>query len=108
MVLEGEFLRVQYRFDPVGSGATPFEGHGYYRADTSNVWRGGWYDTQRAMHALSGYIDGDSLVAMWGAENAPHGRTIYRMLSSNKLEVTDSIRGKDGAWREFGRVLYSR
>ena len=47
---------------------------------------------------------GTALVALWGER----GRTVYRLLETGALEVTDSVKGSDGGWSEFGRSTLKR
>jgi hypothetical protein len=53
---------------------------------------------------VSATVEGSALTALWGER----GRTVYRLLETGALEVTDSVKGSDGSWSEFGRSTLKR
>ena len=53
-------------------------------------------------------VEGDALTALWGAPGQEQGKSVYRFLEAGKLEVVDSVRQKDGTWKEFGRFVVIR
>jgi lipocalin len=63
-----------------------FEGHAYYQSTGA----------------------GKYAVAFWGSPEQEEGKSTYRILESGQLEVVDSVRQKDGTWKEFGRFLVRR
>jgi hypothetical protein len=44
---------------------------------------------------------------MWGGPGQENGKSVYSF-SDDKLEVVDSVKQKDGSWKEFGRFIMSR
>ena len=50
---------------------------------------------------IKAQADGDALVALWGSADQEQGKSVYRLLEPAKMEVIDSVRQKDGTWREF-------
>jgi hypothetical protein len=40
--------------------------------------------------------------------HAAHRFSVYRLLDTGELEVTDSVKRPDGSWSEFGRTLLKR
>ncbi|MGH7338024.1 MAG: hypothetical protein ACREI7_10620, partial [Myxococcota bacterium] len=89
-------------------GAEPasqrFEGLALYWAGASaGRLNGRWFDSQGATHLLDAVLEPQALIAEWGDGTTPRGRSTYRLLSANAMEVIDEIRRKDGTWREFGR-----
>jgi hypothetical protein len=104
--LGGRFLELDYRFTAFAADgtATRFSGRGFYRMDGDDAWTGHWFDSSGAVHALSAAVDGEALVARWG-EN---GRSEYRRIDADRLEVVDSYRAADGDWTEFARISYTR
>ena len=48
------------------------------------------------------------MIAEWGDGTAPRGRSTYRLIGANAMEVIDEIRRKDGSWSEFGRFRLER
>lgn len=109
-VLGGRFTRLTYRAEmqsPNGSTQV-FEGHGYYKSLGGGKYQGAWFDSQGDHHPIAAIFQDGALAATWGTESTKLGRTTYRTAGANRLEVTDEIRGKDGAWQEFGRAVLSR
>lgn len=43
-----------------------------------------------------------------GGAGQENGKSVYSLLSDGKLEVVDSVKQKDGSWKEFGRFVVSR
>jgi len=69
--------------------------------------KGTWFDSQASVHPLEIRVEAMGLVVSWPAAE-PRGRTTYRLLDDGALEILDEVRGKDGAFREFGRMRYRR
>ncbi len=109
-VLGGRFTRLTYRAEMQSPNRSTqvFEGHGYYKALGGGKYQGDWFDSQGDHHPIAAVFQGGALVATWGTEATKLGRTTYRMAGTNRVEVTDEIRGKDGAWQEFGRATLRR
>jgi hypothetical protein len=90
-----------------------FEGHAYYQRMLA-PYRATWFDSGGMVRPISAAIDGapgrypSALVAHWGTADTEQGETTYRRLSPDELDVVDRVRGKDGAWREFGRSTLRR
>ncbi len=105
-VLIGRFVRLEYRVTPEGAPSPAFEGDAYYSEGPDGV-KGTWFDSQGSVHPLEIRVEPAALVASWPAAE-PRGRTTYRLLEDGSLEIFDEIRGKDGGFREFGRVRYRR
>ena len=108
-VLEGKFARLTFRNEMRGKdGARLFEGHAYYQAQPDGTYRGQWFDSGGEAHPINGKVEGDALIAEWGTKETKLGRTIYRLLAADAVEVVDSVLAKDGQWREFGRAKFRR
>lgn len=108
-VLGGKFVRITFRNEMRGpQGPQIFEGHGYYQAQPDGSYRGQWFDSGGEAHPIQGRAEGDALIADWGTKETKQGRTIYRLLAENTVEVVDSVLSKEGQWREFGRSKFVR
>lgn len=105
--LGGAYRRILYRIDPE-AGADAFEGEGYYRPTGDGGFDGTWFDSQGAMHPLKAQFAESTLTTYWGAESGTYGRTTYRLVAEDAVEIVDAIRAKDGAWREFSRNTLRR
>ncbi len=109
MALGGKFVRLTFHNEmTTASGKQRFEGHAYYQSKSDGHYSGRWFDSSGDAHPINGIIEGDALIANWGTAETKEGRTIYRLLGAGKMEVIDSIRSKDGSWREFGRSTFVR
>ncbi len=47
-------------------------------------------------------------MALWGSPEKEEGKSTYRLLDEGTMEVVDSVKQKDGTWKEFGRVVVKR
>lgn len=105
-VLGSNFIELDYRFTTVADDGSlgHFSGRGFYRLEGAEAWTGHWYDSTGSVHALAAALEGDSLVANWGER----GRSEYRRVGDDRLEVVDSFQAGDGSWREFARITYVR
>lgn len=66
-----------------------------------------WLDSRGVRIEIEWRATGDStLVADWSAPNES-GRTTYRMVGLDAVEVTDEVRTDDG-WRTFATARYRR
>ena len=80
----------------------------YWPGASAGRFNGRWFDSEGATHLLDAVLDPQALIAEWGDGTTPRGRSSYRLLSPNAMEVIDEIRRKDGTWREFGRFRLER
>ena len=109
-VLGNKFLRLSLRNAMgLGSGQPQlFEGHAYYGPVSADKYQGSWFDSRGKTFPIKAQRDGDSLVALWGTPEEEEGKSVYRLIEPGKLEVVDSVRQKDGTWKEFGRAIVSK
>jgi hypothetical protein len=107
-VLGRKFLRLSLRNETHAATGSLFEGHAYYRLEETGKCEGKWFDSRGASFPIVCEIAGDAMTAMWGTPAQEQGKSVYRFLESDKLEVLDSVRQKDGTWKEFGRFVVIR
>lgn len=107
--LGGHFVRLTL-LNEIASEPTPqrFEGLAMYWPGGAGRMTGRWFDSQGLMHVLDGALEPDALIAEWGDGTTARGRSTYRLIGSDAMEVIDEIRRKDGTWREFGRFRLER
>jgi hypothetical protein len=108
-VLGEKFLRLNLKNEmKTASGQVQlFEGHAYYQPSEAKC-EGTWFDSRGTSFPIKCRIEGQSLTAMWGGPGQENGKSVYSFLAGGKLEVVDSVKQKDGSWKEFGRFLMSR
>ena len=73
---------------------------------TEGVPEGVWLDTRGERLELTWATEDDALVVRWRAASES-GRTTYRTVSPDALEVVDEVMSA-GAWRVFGQARYTR
>lgn len=107
--LGGRFVRLTL-LNEIGNEPTRqrFEGLAMYWPGVAGRMNGRWFDSQGAMHLLDGALEATALIAEWGDGTTPRGRSTYRLMGANSMEVIDEIRRKDGSWSEFGRFRLER
>jgi hypothetical protein len=103
-VLGDRFVRLQWVNNGGKDGRQLFEGLAIYEERPDGSYAATWWDSQGARHAVTATVEGAALTALWGER----GRTVYRLLDTGALEVTDSVKGSDGSWAEFGRSTLKR
>lgn len=115
-VLGNRFLRLSLRNEMRGANdqAQVFEGHAYYQSISSNSpateakYEAKWFDSRGISFPIKAHVDGDALIALWGSPETEQGKSVYRIMEPGKMEVIDSVRQKDGSWREFGKFVVLR
>ena len=107
--LNGKFHMLNYRiWLPQDSGeAIRFEGIAYYRRDDSGELDAFWADSFGDLHPIVAERSSDSLLSHWGQEGGKQGRSRYKLLAADEVEVTDWIRVGD-EWREFNRTTFRK
>ena len=104
--LNGRFLRLDFQnafadTDPVQS---VLESHAYYLLGDT-VLTGQWMDSRGVILSLRARVVGTALVTEWTGEES--GRTEYRVIDENALEVNDYVR-VEGEYRPFAKARYRR
>jgi len=110
-VLNGEFFRLSLSYTTKNKDGVEqtFAGHGYYQAKREGVYEGYWFDTQGNQYPIKAKLEGDSLTALWGIPGKIEGKSVYSLTDSDKLfGVNDSLKQKDGSWRDFSRFELKR
>jgi hypothetical protein len=107
--LEARFVRLTF-VSHIGPEpkARRFEGHAYYQPAGEARYRATWFDSSGLARPIAATSAAGTLVAAWGTPDTEEGETTYRLTASDRLEVVDRVKSKDGTWREFGRSALSR
>lgn len=106
-VLNKKFLRLSLKNEmsrPNGQKQV-FEGEAYYHASSAD---GHWFDSRGWAFPIKAHVEGNTLVGAWGSPDKEEGKSTYRLVDANTLEVIDTVKQKDGTWREFGRATLKR
>lgn len=99
-VLEGKFARLTFQNKFLRAEA-------FYQATGSSQYEGTWFDSRGKVLQLKAKVENATLVTHWGSDETERGRTVYRPIAGDKIEVEDFI-FKDNDWQPFGRADYSR
>lgn len=103
-VLGGRFVELHWLNNGGKDGRDLFEGIAVYEEKPDGTLAATWWDSQGARHEVKATVEGAAMTALWG----DRGRTVYRLLETGELEVTDSVKRQDGSWSEFGRSTLKR
>lgn len=109
-ILGGKFVSLTWRNEWKGQDGKPqvFEGQGVYKALTDGTCNGWWFDSRGMVLPIESTFDETVLNSNWGSPETESGRTTYRLVDESQVEVVDSVRMKDGSWREFARYLFRK
>lgn len=109
-VLNNKFLRLSMRNEiSAPNGAKQFfEGQAYYREAGVDKYMAHWFDSRGTTFPIRAQLDGNTLVAWWGSPETEEGKSTYQLIDNSTMEVVDSVKQKDGTFREFGRVTLKR
>src|SRR5687767_67652 len=109
-VLENKFLRLSLKSEIAGADGAKrvFEGQAYYRPDGVDKYAAHWFDSRGMTFPIKAQLEGNALVAWWGSPDTEEGKSTYQLIDETTMEVVDSVKQKDGTFREFGRVTLKR
>ena len=109
--LQGNFLLLSYRMDmrDTTGKVQVFEGKAFYKASKeAGKFTATWFDSGGEAHPIEAVYDGTALTANWGTPTTKMGKTIYRFVDDNTIEITDFIQAKNGEWKQFNRNTVRR
>ncbi len=109
-VLDNKFLRLSLRSEmSAADGARRlFEGQAYYRPSGVDKYVAHWFDSRGVTFPIKAQLDGSTLVAWWGTPETEEGKSTYQLIDETTMEIVDSVKLKDGTFREFGRAKLTR
>lgn len=109
-VLGNKFLRLNLKstMQTPNGEARVFEGHAYYQSLGKSKYEGKWFDSRGVSFPIKAEAVGDTLIGLWGTPETEEGKSTYRIIEPGKMEVLDSVKQKDGSWKEFGRWVVVR
>ena len=80
---------------------------GFYQPMGDERYEGTWFDSRGMVLPLDASRMGGALVTLWGTPDTEQGRTIYRIIAKDRIEVEDYVL-KDNEWKQFGEAVYRR
>ena len=109
-VLENKFLRLNLR-NEISAPNRPkqiFEGQAYYRSNGVDKYSAHWFDSRGISFPIKAQLEGNTLIAWWGSPETEEGKSTYQLIDEVTMEIVDSVKQKDGTFREFGRARLKR
>lgn len=100
--LDGRFLELRYEIE----GPVSMESRAFYLLGAGDELRGTWVDTRGEFLDLAAMATDSSLATEW-TSSSETGRTVYRLVGPDAIEVCDFVRD-DHSWRPFGSARYAR
>lgn len=110
-VLDQKFLRLTLKNETTSTDGRKqiFSGHAYYQASsTPNKFEAQWFDSRGITFPIKATFDGTTLESNWGSPEKEEGKSTYKLIDAETMEIIDSVKQKDGTWREFGRTVLKR
>jgi len=106
--LGDRFVRLVFRNALVtDDGTSPvLQAEAFYRPAEDGGLSGHWFDTRGEVVTLRARVADDRIVTEWQA-SSESGRTTYRLVDADTVEVVDEVLGANGL-QEFGRATYTR
>ena len=103
------FVRLTFQNRMVGADgvARGLDAEAFYQPMGEGRFEGTWFDTRGMVLRLSGTVEERTLTTLWGSPETEQGRTVYRLLEENRMEVEDWVLSGD-QWSQFGHATYSR
>jgi len=100
--LDGRFLELRFEIE----GPVSMESRAFYLLGAGDELRGTWIDTRGEFLDLAARATDSSLATEW-TSSSETGRTVYRLVGPDAIEVCDFVRDDHG-WRPFGTARYAR
>lgn len=109
-VLNNKFLRLTLRNEISAPDGTKqiFEGQAYYRSAGVDKYQAHWFDSRGTTFPIRAILEGNTMTAWWGSPETEEGKSTYKLIDDVTMEVVDSVKQQDGAFREFARVTLKR
>jgi hypothetical protein len=108
--LNGRYTQIQYKIIMHTSKGTDqsFEGTAFYKQDGENKFKATWFDSGGDMHPITASNDEQTLTSLWGTPETKMGKTLYKLITDQTVEVIDFVQRKDGTWQQFGKNTLTR
>ena len=108
-VLSRQFLRLSFQNSFPGRDGQErvLRARGFYRYKEDGSVDGTWLDSRGELLPLRGNVQKGRLDIKWGTPKTEVGRTVYRILDNDHVQVLDYVL-KDGEWEQFGLAHYKR
>ena len=85
-----------------------FEGLAYYQPQGTDKYAAHWFDSRGVTFPIKAYVEGNTLTSLWGSPDKEEGKSTYQLIDDSTLRVVDSVKQKDGTFREFSSATLKR
>ena len=108
-VLGQQFVRLTFQnsIETDSGTARTLKAQAFYKPTGTAEFEGTWFDSRGVVQPLRGSVEAETLTVLWGTPETEQGRTIYRLVDKNQIEVEDFVL-RDGEWAQFGSASYRR
>jgi len=108
-VLAGRFIRLTFQNNMKNGDSfnLVLEAEAYYSIGAEGSVTATWFDTRGMILPIRGTIAGHVLTSDWGTPETEEGRTIYRLVDENRIDVEDYVK-RNGEYQLFGSASYQR
>ena len=108
-VLDGKFLHLTFenRIPREGAEDRVMAAQAFYRPTGDDGFEGTWFDSRGRVGPRVVIGKDFTLVTHWGSPDTERGKTEYRVVSKDSIEVVDFV-FKNADWSQFGSAGYWR
>ena len=101
-------LNLRHEVSAPNSSKQIFEGQAYYQPQGIDKYAAQWFDSRGVTFPIKAYVEGNTLTSLWGSPDKEEGKSTYQLVDDSTLRVVDSVKQKDGTFREFSSVTLKR
>ncbi|OEK03369.1 hypothetical protein BFP97_18380 [Roseivirga sp. 4D4] len=107
-VLSDQFIHLQFSnsFKDQSGTTRTMESKAFYKlgADKNS---GHWFDSRGVMFGLEYNLKENELTVFWGDPEKEEGKTEYRLIEGDRIEVKDYVK-RNGTFSQFGEAVYTK
>jgi hypothetical protein len=107
--LDSQFVRLTFenRIPQADGKDFALKAQAFYKLTGEDQYEGTWFDSRGMVLPLNATAEDSSLVTLWGSPETEQGKTVYRIVQRDSIEVDDFV-VKNGDWMAFGKASYGR
>ena len=108
--LDGKFMQLFYQMVMTTKEGSQqiFKGTAYYKVTGVDSFSATWFDSGGEMHPVTATATGAELISIWGVQGSKLGKTTYKFIDTDTVEVTDFVQNKEGVWKQFNKNILKR
>jgi len=108
-VLTNKFIKLTFEHKRKNSDGREFVfmANAYYHPAETMSFEGTWFDSRGMTLPLKSNVEHNQLITLWWSPETEQGKTIYRLLDNDTVEVEDYVLSNN-EMRLFGTASYKR